>query len=148
MFETHPDGKSDASFKGSVVVYTGESPEAVRSIIENDVYATSGVWDLEKAQIIPVRLTLSMHLWECANGMDSMFPQYGSRYPPEVRSSNGCFTGLNLSAVEASGLAYTHFIINQTKRKENFNYKLILLAVIIPHEWIGSRTSRGAAQGS
>jgi hypothetical protein len=59
IFESHPDGKSDAPFKGSVVVYTGESPEAVRSIIENDVYATSGVWDLEKAQIIPVSLTFS-----------------------------------------------------------------------------------------
>ncbi|KAK2732036.1 hypothetical protein CKAH01_01982 [Colletotrichum kahawae] len=54
MLEKHPnDDATEASFRGSVVVYTGESPEEVKAILENDIYATSGVWDLEKAQIIP-----------------------------------------------------------------------------------------------
>lgn len=39
---------------GSVVVYKAENVEEVREIINKDIYATSGVWDLEKVQIIPV----------------------------------------------------------------------------------------------
>ena len=45
---------ADAKIKGSMVVYTAENEEEVRGIIEKDVYATSGVWDLEKVQIWPV----------------------------------------------------------------------------------------------
>lgn len=56
MFESHPEEGKPFLFKGSVVVYTGESPEAVRGIIEKDIYATSGVWDLAKVQIIPVSI--------------------------------------------------------------------------------------------
>lgn len=37
------------------MVYAAHSEAEVRKIIENDIYATSGVWDLEKSQIIPVR---------------------------------------------------------------------------------------------
>ncbi|KAE9576894.1 hypothetical protein CGMCC3_g7074 [Colletotrichum fructicola] len=54
MLERHPkEDATEACFRGSVVVYTAESPEDVKAIIENDVYATSGVWDLERMQIIP-----------------------------------------------------------------------------------------------
>ncbi|KAF4823950.1 Aspercryptin biosynthesis cluster protein B [Colletotrichum tropicale] len=54
MFEKHPkEDATEAPFQGNVVVYTAESPENVKAIIENDVYATSGVWDLERMQIIP-----------------------------------------------------------------------------------------------
>ncbi|EQB48108.1 hypothetical protein CGLO_12684 [Colletotrichum gloeosporioides Cg-14] len=54
LFEKHPtEDATEACFWGSVVVYTAESPEDVKAIIENDVYATSGVWDLERVQIIP-----------------------------------------------------------------------------------------------
>jgi uncharacterized protein YciI len=56
IFEKHPVDGEPALFKGSVVVYSAESIDEVRTIIENDVYATSGVWDLEKAQILPVSL--------------------------------------------------------------------------------------------
>jgi uncharacterized protein YciI len=55
MFEKHPEEGEPAPFKGSVVVYTGETAQDVRELIENDIYATSGVWDLDKVQIIPVR---------------------------------------------------------------------------------------------
>ncbi|UNI23730.1 hypothetical protein JDV02_009532 [Purpureocillium takamizusanense] len=53
MVESHPAKDELPGFKGSAVVYTGDSVEEVRKIIHNDVYATSGVWDLEKTQIIP-----------------------------------------------------------------------------------------------
>lgn len=35
-------------------MYAGESVDEIRGIISNDIYATSGVWDVEKAQIFPV----------------------------------------------------------------------------------------------
>ncbi len=56
MVESHPDKDELPAFKGSAVVYTGESIEEVRAIIHSDIYAKSGVWDLEKAQIIPVSM--------------------------------------------------------------------------------------------
>lgn len=37
-----------------MVVYTGEDVDEVRRMINNDIYATSGVWDLEKIKIYPV----------------------------------------------------------------------------------------------
>ncbi|KAH8734462.1 hypothetical protein BGZ61DRAFT_527805 [Ilyonectria robusta] len=54
MFEKHPVDGEPALFKGSVIVYTGDSAEEVHKLITNDAYARGGVWDLEKAQIIPV----------------------------------------------------------------------------------------------
>lgn len=54
IFEKHPVEDEPAMFRGSVVVYAAESEAEVRKIIENDIYATSGVWDVEKSQIIPV----------------------------------------------------------------------------------------------
>ncbi|CAI7662333.1 unnamed protein product [Penicillium manginii] len=54
IFAEHPQEGKDPQFLGSVVVYTGESIEDVRQIIKNDIYATSGVWDIEKVQIYPV----------------------------------------------------------------------------------------------
>ncbi|KAH6895431.1 hypothetical protein B0T10DRAFT_557646 [Thelonectria olida] len=53
IFEKHPGDGEPALFRGSVVVYTGEDEAEVRKIIEKDIYATSGVWDLEKVQILP-----------------------------------------------------------------------------------------------
>ncbi|KAH6957341.1 hypothetical protein DER45DRAFT_615283 [Fusarium avenaceum] len=53
IFEKHPIEGEPALFRGSVVVYAGDNEAEVRKIIENDIYATSGVWDLGKTQIIP-----------------------------------------------------------------------------------------------
>ncbi|KAJ5112715.1 hypothetical protein N7532_000760 [Penicillium argentinense] len=53
IFEEHPQEGKDARFLGSMVVYTGATAEEVREIINNDIYAKSGVWDLEKVQIFP-----------------------------------------------------------------------------------------------
>ncbi|RKK79066.1 hypothetical protein BFJ71_g16328 [Fusarium oxysporum] len=56
IFEKHPVDGEPALFKGSVVVYAAESVDQVREIIHNDVYAKSGVWDLEKVQLFPVSI--------------------------------------------------------------------------------------------
>ncbi|KAJ5405230.1 hypothetical protein N7465_006514 [Penicillium sp. CMV-2018d] len=53
IFEKHPEEGQDALFKGSVIVYSANDAEEVCGILEKDVYATSGVWDLSKAQILP-----------------------------------------------------------------------------------------------
>ncbi|OGM39386.1 hypothetical protein ABOM_011807 [Aspergillus bombycis] len=53
ILESHAAAHNDVQIKGSMVVYTGESAEEVLSLIQKDVYATSGVWDLEKVQIWP-----------------------------------------------------------------------------------------------
>ncbi|KAJ5766163.1 uncharacterized protein N7511_003779 [Penicillium nucicola] len=54
IFEEHPQQGKDSQFLGSVVVYTGENIEEVRELINNDIYARSGVWDLERVQIYPI----------------------------------------------------------------------------------------------
>ncbi|KAH9949255.1 hypothetical protein B0H21DRAFT_145187 [Amylocystis lapponica] len=38
---------------GSVIVYAAESLEAVRAIVESDLYYTEKVWDKEKLVILP-----------------------------------------------------------------------------------------------
>ncbi|PYI23992.1 hypothetical protein BO99DRAFT_398572, partial [Aspergillus violaceofuscus CBS 115571] len=53
MVDAHPEEGKLLSFKGSMIVVTGETVEEVHELINNDIYAKSGVWDLEKAQIIP-----------------------------------------------------------------------------------------------
>ncbi|PCH35759.1 hypothetical protein WOLCODRAFT_156458 [Wolfiporia cocos MD-104 SS10] len=38
---------------GSVLIYEASNIEAVRKIVEEDIYYTSGVWDKEKLVILP-----------------------------------------------------------------------------------------------
>ncbi|EXV02488.1 YCII-related domain protein [Metarhizium robertsii] len=47
------DNAANFDFFGSTVVCKGESKEAVLEQLKKDVYATSGVWDVEKIQIYP-----------------------------------------------------------------------------------------------
>ena len=54
ILKQHPEEGKDAQIAGSMVVYAAENVEEVRDIISKDIYATSGVWDLEKVQIFPV----------------------------------------------------------------------------------------------
>ncbi|RAL10209.1 YciI family protein [Aspergillus homomorphus CBS 101889] len=53
MVESHPEEGKPPTFKGSMIVVTGETLGDVHQIINNDIYAKSGVWDLEKVQVIP-----------------------------------------------------------------------------------------------
>ena len=43
---------------GSVFVLTGESEDVVRAWMREDIYGRSGVWDVERATIMPVSLKL------------------------------------------------------------------------------------------
>lgn len=55
-----PEG-TDASkwaFHGSTIVMVAESREECKEILSKDIYATSGVWDIDNAQIWPVSLQL------------------------------------------------------------------------------------------
>ena len=125
IFSEHPQEGKDAQFLGSVVVYTGESTEAVRSIIENDVYATSGVWDLAKAQIIPVSLTLlQVSCGYGTNTTDSMFRQWGKHCRREKRN-NIKTRGWCVWCGGASGSARRHpqTEISTTKKKEKTHIK-------------------------
>lgn len=55
MLEAHPAEGETPSFKGSMMLAVAENETAVRELLAKDIYSTSGVWDLENAQIIPVR---------------------------------------------------------------------------------------------
>jgi hypothetical protein len=54
MLQAHPADGESPSFKGSMMLAVAASEAEVRALLEKDVYATSGVWDMEKAQVIPV----------------------------------------------------------------------------------------------
>lgn len=51
-----------------------ESEAEVRALLEKDIYNTSGVWDLEKAQIIPVCFS---YFWSPGSKIDSANPYDG-----------------------------------------------------------------------
>ena len=55
MLESHPAEGETPAFKGSMMLALASDEAEVRAILENDIYTRSGVWDLSKAQIIPVR---------------------------------------------------------------------------------------------
>jgi hypothetical protein len=54
ILESHPAEGENPAFKGSMLITLAESVEEVKEIISKDIYYSSGVWDLEKAQIMPV----------------------------------------------------------------------------------------------
>ncbi|KAJ5635285.1 uncharacterized protein N7484_008598 [Penicillium longicatenatum] len=62
MLESHPAEGEVPSFKGSMMLAVAENEAAVRTLLENDIYARSGVWDLEKAQIIPFKSAVRTQL--------------------------------------------------------------------------------------
>ncbi|KLJ06031.1 hypothetical protein EMPG_10557 [Blastomyces silverae] len=47
MLESHPEEGQTPPMKGSMLVVVAESPEAVREQLSKDIYATSGVWDID-----------------------------------------------------------------------------------------------------
>lgn len=50
MLEFHPKESQTPPMKGSVLLVVAESSEAVREQLSKDIYATSGVWDIEKVR--------------------------------------------------------------------------------------------------
>lgn len=61
MFNAHPseDSSEPPSFNGSAMIVLAESAEHVRRVMAADIYATAGVWDVEKASVIPVCFSLA-----------------------------------------------------------------------------------------
>ncbi|ETS81722.1 hypothetical protein PFICI_06724 [Pestalotiopsis fici W106-1] len=51
-----PEGTDAAkwSFHGSTIVMVAESVEECKEILRKDIYSTSGVWDVDNAQIWPI----------------------------------------------------------------------------------------------
>lgn len=47
------DNPASLDFMGSTIVVVAESVEQVREQLSKDIYATSGVWDMEKVSIVP-----------------------------------------------------------------------------------------------
>lgn len=57
-----------------MMLAVAENEAEVRSLLERDIYGTSGVWDLEKAQIIPVCLPFCcFYGGDCGSGADIGF---------------------------------------------------------------------------
>lgn len=54
MLESHPAAGETPAFKGSAMLAVGETAEAVKELLREDIYTISGVWDLDNTQIIPV----------------------------------------------------------------------------------------------
>lgn len=63
MLAAHPADGETPSFKGSMMLVVAESEAEVRAALEKDVYVSSGVWDMENAQIIPVCQSYSYGAW-------------------------------------------------------------------------------------
>ncbi|KAK0720905.1 hypothetical protein B0H67DRAFT_484616 [Lasiosphaeris hirsuta] len=49
------DSPSSLKMTGSTVVITAESKEEILKTLRNDIYAKSGVWDVDNAQIWPLK---------------------------------------------------------------------------------------------
>ncbi|OOQ86258.1 YCII-related domain protein [Penicillium brasilianum] len=62
MLESHPAEGETPAFKGSMMLAIAENEAEVRAILENDIYAHSGVWDLANAQIIPFKSAVRKEL--------------------------------------------------------------------------------------
>ncbi|OQE91976.1 hypothetical protein PENNAL_c0008G07490 [Penicillium nalgiovense] len=55
MLNAHPADGETPSFKGSMMLAVAENEAQVLELLNNDIYTTSGVWDMENAQIIPFK---------------------------------------------------------------------------------------------
>ncbi|PWY86228.1 YCII-related domain protein [Aspergillus heteromorphus CBS 117.55] len=62
MLNSHPKEGESLSFQGSMLIVVAESKEEAEKVIQNDIYTKSGVWDLEKAQIIPFKSAVRVGL--------------------------------------------------------------------------------------
>ncbi|KAK2764011.1 hypothetical protein FQN54_009630 [Arachnomyces sp. PD_36] len=62
LMDAHPADGEAPQMNGSMLVVTAESATEVRELIAKDIYTTHGVWDIDNAQITPVRL-LPKELW-------------------------------------------------------------------------------------
>ncbi|CAI7635155.1 unnamed protein product [Penicillium crustosum] len=55
MLNAHPADGETPSFKGSMMLAVAENEAQVLELLNKDIYVSSGVWDMENAQIIPFK---------------------------------------------------------------------------------------------
>ncbi|CAI7599572.1 unnamed protein product [Penicillium discolor] len=55
MLNAHPADGETPSFKGSMMLAVAENEAQVLELLNKDIYVSSGVWDMENAQIIPYK---------------------------------------------------------------------------------------------
>ncbi|KKZ61949.1 hypothetical protein EMCG_03567 [[Emmonsia] crescens] len=60
MLESHPEEGQTPPMKGSMLIVVAESPEAIREQLSKDIYATSGVWDIDNMQITPFKSAIRL----------------------------------------------------------------------------------------
>lgn len=72
MFNSHPAEGETPSYKGSMMLAMAENEAEVRELLARDIYGTSGVWDLENAQIFPVCTVLPYRLQDGLGCLDSV----------------------------------------------------------------------------
>lgn len=54
--EVPPDDKpTSLNFAGSMLIMVAETKEEIVTTLKNDIYGTSGVWDVDNAQIWPIK---------------------------------------------------------------------------------------------
>lgn len=51
---------ADRKFRGSCMIFEGESIDAVRQLVEEDLYYKTDVWDKEKIVILPIALATGL----------------------------------------------------------------------------------------
>ncbi|KAG1716100.1 hypothetical protein ID866_1072 [Astraeus odoratus] len=58
--ETQDAAPADRKFVGSALLYEAESLEAVRKLVEQDLYWTENVWDKDKLVILPILMATTL----------------------------------------------------------------------------------------
>lgn len=57
MLDHHPaEGENPPPMNGSTLIVAAEGVEEIREILSKDIYATSGVWDLDNVRSFQLRL--------------------------------------------------------------------------------------------
>ncbi|PWY63432.1 hypothetical protein BO83DRAFT_441318 [Aspergillus eucalypticola CBS 122712] len=62
MLDKHPAEGESLSFQGSMMMVLAETKEEAEALLRNDIYTKSGVWDMDKAQIIPFKSAVRLAL--------------------------------------------------------------------------------------
>ncbi|KAK2739113.1 hypothetical protein FQN57_006679 [Myotisia sp. PD_48] len=62
VLDEHPAEGEAPAMNGSALIVCAESAQEIRDTLSKDIYATSGVWNVEKAQITPFRCAISRPL--------------------------------------------------------------------------------------
>ncbi|QVM08869.1 hypothetical protein D8B26_003542 [Coccidioides posadasii str. Silveira] len=57
----HPKNGEAPPMKGSALIVQADSEEEIRDILAKDVYATSGVWDLDNVKVYPFRCAFNAY---------------------------------------------------------------------------------------